>query len=449
MKKILLLISFVLIGFSTLFAQESYNVQRDERNMGDTAKTKKSKEDKNCQPQALGDWIKQVLGKEESKPKPLKDFNALVLPNISSNPTNGFILGVGGALSWYMGSRETTRVSAAGFTVAYTSKNQLISFIKPNIYTKDNKLFLQGDLRFYLYSQPTYGLGTNSPPDTSSLQMPSNFHWDGEGGSSDSIAFPMKFNYVKIHEIVNFKLKENFYAGVGYHLDYYSSIKDTKYKPATDSTPELETPHHYWSHKHGFDSSKYILSGISANILYDSRDNMINAYKGIYANINYRYNFNVLGSSEDASTLWAEFRYYKGLSKKLPRHVIACWFFGDFNLTGNMPYLTLPALGEDQRARSGRGYTNGRYRGKNLVYGEIEYRFPISQCSQILGGVVFVNATTTDNPNLNVNLFQYVQPGIGFGIRVMVNKNFRTNINLDIAIGHKSSGFYFSGQETF
>jgi hypothetical protein len=27
---------------------------------------------------------------------------ALILPNISSNPSNGLLLGVGGAISWYM-----------------------------------------------------------------------------------------------------------------------------------------------------------------------------------------------------------------------------------------------------------------------------------------------------------------------------------------------------------
>ena len=47
------------------------------------------------------------------------------------------------------------------------------------------------------------------------------------------------------------------------------------------------------------------------------------------------------------------------------------------------------------------------------------------------------------------SLFEYVRPAVGFGIRVMVNKYFRTNINLDYAIGKKSKGFYFSGQETF
>lgn len=84
-----------------------------------------------------------------------------------------------------------------------------------------------------------------------------------------------------------------------------------------------------------------------------------------------------------------------------------------------------------------------------MLYGEVEYRFPISKCSGILGGVVFVNATTFSNDTRDVGLFEYVRPGAGIGLRVMLNKNFRTNINLDFGAGHKSQGFYFSGTETF
>ena len=184
-------------------------------------------------------------------------------------------------------------------------------------------------------------------------------------------------------------------------------------------------------------------------MVYDTRDNMINPYEGIYANINYRINPTWMGSDQVSSSLWLEFRTYVGLSKKTQRNVLAFWAFGNFNLAGTQPYLTLPALGDDQRARSGRGYTNGRYRGDHLIYAEAEWRFPISPCSKILGGVLFVNAVTASNPNTDVKLFQYIRPAVGFGIRVMVNKYFRTNINLDFAIGKESKGFYFSGQETF
>jgi outer membrane protein assembly factor BamA len=193
----------------------------------------------------------------------------------------------------------------------------------------------------------------------------------------------------------------------------------------------------------------YTVSGVSVNFIYDTRDNQINPYKGIYANLNYRINPTFLGSSENSSTLWLEFRTYVGLSKKTPRHLIAFWAYGEFLMSGKLPYLVEPYLGDDQRARSGRGYTNGRFRGNNLVYGEVEYRFPIWPCSHIIGGVLFANAVTTDNPGRHVALFQYIKPAVGIGIRVMVNKYFRTNINLDYAIGVKSKGFYFSGQETF
>lgn len=398
-----------------------------------------------CPQQALGDLIKQIFkSKKEKEPKPPKKFLALILPNISSNPSNGFLLGVGGTFGWYMGPKNTTNVSAAPFTVAVTSKKQLISFVKSNIYTRENKFFLQGDWRFYLYSQPTYGLGTNAP-DT--MNLPGGFHWDGEGGSLDSAAFPMKYNYVKFHEIVNMNVGGAWYAGLGYHFDYFYSIRDEKLH--LDTTPQLITPHYYYSERYAYDPEQYMLSGISANVVYDTRDNQANPYKGIFANASYRYNLRVLGSDRDASSLWLEFRTYLGLSKRNPRHLVAFWLFGDFNLTGELPYMTLPSLGGDQRARSGRGYTNGRYRGSNLIYGEVEWRFPITPCSKILGGVIFVNASTTDNPDRDVALFEYVQPAVGFGLRVMVNKYFRTNINLDFAIGRKSTGFYFSGQETF
>ena len=389
------------------------------------------KPEKNCYQQDLGD----LLRKKDKKPKPPKNFWALILPNISSNPTNGFMLGITGAISWYMGPDSNTGVSSAPFTLSVTSKSQFLSYLKTNIYTKNNEYFLQGDWRFYIYSQPTYGLGTNAPD---SVGVSHEFHWAGESVKNDSAAFPMKFNYLKIHEIVNKKIINYLYAGIGYHLDYYYAIDDEHLD--LDTTPQLITPHYLYSQNNNFDTARYMLSGMSLNVVYDSRDNNINAYKGIYANINYRYNFTFLGSDQNASNLWVEFRTYLGISKKKARNLVALWTFGDFNLTGHMPYLTLPYLGEDQRARSGRGYTNGRFRGEQLIYAEAEWRFPISQCSEILGGVIFVNATTTTNKDRDVRLFQYIEPAVGFGLRLMVNKRFRTNINLDFAIGNKTTG---------
>jgi hypothetical protein len=431
MKKGLLLLLFFIFTLAGLAEN------------ADTTKTQKHPNNPNCEQQAVGDLLRK---KSNTSTKPPRKMSALVLPNLSSNPTNGFMFGVGGALGWYMGDKATTKVSSAAFVGAVTTKNQLITTIKSNIYTRENKFFLQGDWRFYLYSQPTYGLGTNAPD---SVKLPNGVSWMGESAGKDSAIFPMKFNNLKIVEIVNKNIIGDLYAGVGFNLDYYYSIVDEKYRPATDSTPLMITPYHYYTDTNNFNLNKSIVSGISLNVVYDTRDNQISPFKGYYANINYRINPTWMGSDQSSSSLWVEFRTYVNVRKKTPRNVVAFWLFGDFVLTGKVPYLTLPYLGEDQRARSGRGYTNGRFRGNNIVYGEVEWRFPISQCSKILGGVLFVNATTTSNPNNGVKLFQYVRPAVGCGLRVMINKYFRTNINLDFAIGKESKGFYFSGQETF
>jgi hypothetical protein len=410
------------------------------QNATDTIKHQKTNRDSLCLQEDVG----FLFRKKDEAPKPPKKFGALLYPNISANPSNGFMYGVGGTFGWYFGSRANTKVSGAVVTIAYTTKNQLITFIKSNTYTRGNSFFLQGDWRCYIYSQPTFGLGTNAPDTTN---IPSSTSWMDANTSEVDGSFPMKFNYLKLHEIVNIRIVKNLYAGLGYQLDYYGQIKDLLLN--TDTLPQQITPHYYYSKKYGFDTSAYAQSGICANVIYDSRDNLIDAYKGIYANIRYTYNFTFLGSSQEESALWVEFRTYLGVSKKRPRHLVAFWLFGDFDLSGKSPYLTLPYIGMDQRTRSGRGYVNGRFRGDNILYGECEYRFPISPCTQILGGVVFVNATTTSNLDRNVGLFAYVQPAIGLGLRVMVNKNFRTNLNFDFAIGRQSKGFYLTGQETF
>ena len=395
---------------------------------------------KNCEPKDIGDLFR----KKSKPPKRIKSFSALVLPSISSNPTNGLVLGVGGVFSWFMGPRDLTRVSTAPFQVAVTSRNQLISFVKPNIYLKDNKYFLQGDWRFYLYSQPTFGLGTNSP-DT--INIPNSIHWQGDSRGVDTLAFDMNFNYLKIHEVVNREIRENVFLGLGYHLDYYYQIEDLDLNLQAD--PVLLTPYYVYNRQFGYDSSRSLLSGLSLNAVYDSRDNMANPYKGFYVNLNYRYNFEALGSDQNSSTLWTEFRTYVGLSRRHERHLLAFWLIGSFTVTGDLPYLNLPAIGDDQRTRAGRGYVNGRFRGKNYVYGEVEWRFPILPCSEILGGVIFVNAITADNPRVGVSLFDSVRPAVGVGLRFMLNKSFRTNINVDFAAGEKSGGLYFAGQETF
>ena len=391
----------------------------------------------------LGDVFRKLFLKGRKPKNPEKNVVFLILPDISYNPTNGLLLGISGNISWAFGDKKETRVSLLNFNAAYTSKNQLLTFIKSNIYTKDNMYFLEGDWRFNLYRASTFGLGTNSPEE----DFDGHFAWEGAPVDEASGGYPMKYNFAIFHQIVNRKVHNNIYLGIGYHLDIYWKINDLNLN--LDTIPLQITPHYSYSLQHGFDPSAYTLSGFSLNAMFDSRDDQINAYKGYYAKLNYRYNPKFLGSDENSSELWAEFRTYVGLSKKIPRHLIAFWLFGNFQTTGNMPYYTLMSLADDQKSRSGRGYLAGRYRGENLLYGEVEYRFPILKRRQTLGGVVFLNAVTATNNAADERLFEYVRPAMGVGLRVLMNKVSRMNICIDFGIGFKSDGIYFAGTEAF
>lgn len=428
----LLITGIFIFQTNVLSGQSEKNTETDKF-------TSEIKLQKNCPQKDLGDLFR----KEGVTREPRKTM-LLVMPNVSSNPLNGLLLGVAGSTGFYLGGRENSRVSAIGFNVAYTTKNQFLAFAKSNVYTKGDRFFLQGDWRYFIYNAPTWGLGTNAPD---SVELENSFVWQGAKMDDISDGYKLSYNYLKLHEIMNYKVAGYTYVGLGYHLDYFYKIVDNSLR--FDTIPYQLTPHYLYTEIFEFDSSKYAISGLSLNMVYDSRDNLINPYKGSFINLNYRNNLEFLGSSQNSSSLWVEYRTYIPLSKNVQRHLLAFWLFGNIRVTGRQPYLTLMATGEDQRARSGRGYIAGRFRGEDMVYGEVEYRFPISQCSKVLGGVLFLNATTTSNQTRDVSLFSYIRPGAGVGLRLMLNKNFRTNITLDFGFGHKSQGFYFSGTETF
>ena len=108
-------------------------------------------------------------------------------------------------------------------SVQFTTKSQLLVLLKNNIYTSNNRFPLSGDWRFQKYSQDTYGLGTNSPEGG---LIDYQYSLMGLQTSMDSLAQPMKFNFLRLYQTVSIKLAKGFYAGIGYNLDYYYKIVD-------------------------------------------------------------------------------------------------------------------------------------------------------------------------------------------------------------------------------
>ena len=416
--------TFLFLFFVAVYAQ-------------DTTKTKK-------------ELKKEKKEAKKNKPPEKGDIYFAPLPVLAVNPTFGVMFGLAASTSMFVGDPKTTHMSTSLGTLTYSTKKQFMFTFKTNVYLPEDNWILLGDWRYFNTSQPTYGLGTGPQ----SAKLAGNGIEYGEGMFSEPIpdAQMMEFQYIRFHETVLKKIRKSFYAGIGYHLDYHFQINDNLLN--LDTVPPVITSHYAYCTEYGYNPEKYTLSGLSLNAMYDSRDNAATPYKGMYALITFRYNPTFLGSTKSASSLWLEYRNYFNLSKKQqPSHMLAFWAYGNFQTSGNLPYLDLPAVGWDQFGRSGRGYTQGRFRGQNLMYSELEYRVHLlgtKKNSDFLGAVVFVNATTASNKDANINLFEYVDPGFGIGLRFMVSKSSRTNINLDYAWGkYGSHGLFLNVNESF
>jgi len=389
----------------------------------------------------LVDVVRKALNKPP-KEKPADGGSLILLPTIGLNPATGFMVGIGGQYAFKVSG--STLYSVWSGSTQFTTKSQIIFSLKNNIYTKNNHFLLSGDWRFQIFSQDTYGLGTNSPEGGI---LDYQYSLQGLATTQDSLAQPMKFNFGRFYQSVSYKIKDGLYAGIGYNFDSYSKINDEKLR--LNPGDSLFTSHYAYNTLYGYSTESYYSSALNINAILDTRDNMINSYKGYYAYVSWRGGLKILGNKDNTNLWQFEYRSFHSLSVSNPRHLIAFWVTGNFSAEGGFPYMILPATAYDQRGRSSRGYVQGRFRGNNFLNGEAEYRFPISKPGGILGGVLFINATTTDNPIQDLKLFEAVKPAYGIGLRIMVDKRSRTNLCIDYGFGKKSGGIYLAAGETF
>jgi hypothetical protein len=367
--------------------------------------------------------------------------NLSLLPVIGYSPANGFVVGGAVSVTEYHGDPKTTRLSSALLNASFTTKKQILLNLRFDYFTAGNKWYISGDNRLLFFAQPTYGLGIYG------LQN-QVYHFSVNGGDVDrsDSAQPMRFNYIRLYETVSRRIVGKWYAGMGIMFDIDFNIKDQSLKL---DTPDAHlTSHYVYSKSYGFDTAHYSANGVSFQVIHDSRDNPINAYSGTYLNLAFRVNPVAFGSTQNSTMLYYEWRNYIGLSKRIPRNVLAFWFWGVLVTSGTMPYLALPAITWDTYNRSGRGYIQGRFRGNNMIYEEAEFRYQISR-NGLFGGVLFANFTTASNPLSGQKVFDSVAPGYGFGLRIKMNKKDRTNIAIDYGLGDGFAGIYFNIREAF
>ncbi len=381
--------------------------------------------------QDLFDFLKRLRRKPPATPgaEPQAEWDyrkpmIAVMPAISSKPSTGVSLGASGSVAVYFGDPKTTPISSAVMGLSVSSKKQTVLAAKFSASSANNRMRLEGDNRLQWTSQDSYGLGT---------------------GTTVADEVTARFTYVRVYETALFQLGKGIFAGVGFHYANHSALR-----PGVDGDP-LWDPSAFaaYSRQYGFDLESQSSAGPGFNLLVDTRDNPINASKGWLASISYRPYFkDLLGGDSAWQQVVLDLRTFVKV-KKNERQKVALWVYGDLVADGVAPYFDLPALGTDTYGRTGRGYTEGRFRGERLLYGEVEYRATLTR-NGLLGMVAFANTTTVANRQTGESLFDGFAPAGGVGLRLSFNKRSKTNLCADFAWGKGGSkGLYLALQEAF
>ena len=342
------------------------------------------------------------------------------LPTASTLPDGGgkmFITST--TAGFYLWSKQTTNLSSFTFTPYFNFKGRFGLPLRSSIWFNNNQWYLAGDTRFMVYPQDTWGLGGNQPEEN---------------------RMRVDYRYIRFYQSLYRRIKSYLFAGVGYNLDYHMRIKGNLVNN------DLQDVSGY---AFGTDYGQNSLSsGLTLNLLYDTRNNSINPLPGCYANLIYRINTPVLGSNRVWSSVYADMRKYISLNPGKPaqQNTLALWTYFWSTLDRGAPYLSLPSVGWDLYNRSGRGVEQNRYRGQSLWYTEAEYRRSITR-NGLLGFVLFANLTAVNEPD--TRQFNYFHPAGGGGLRIKINKASNTNIAIDYGFSKGYSSIRLNLGEAF
>jgi len=316
----------------------------------------------------------------------------------------------------YLGPRKTTNLSSATFTPYWNFGSRYGLPIRTSVWLPGNSWLIQGDTRFLVYPQFTWGIGNSRSELDRTL---------------------VDYKYIRFYQSALKKIKPYLYAGMGYNLDYRFNI-------STESPSVNLEQFSGYSYGTGKNS---VSSGLSANVVYDTRSNSINPLPGMYANLVYRINPTFLGSNQNWSSIYLDLRKYISMNPGNPvqQNTLALWSYFWTVLNNKTPYLDLPSTGWDPYNRSARGIDQNRYRGRTLFYLESEYRRDITQ-NGLLGFVVFANANTVSGSG---SLFTAWRPAAGTGLRIKFNKASGTNIGIDYGVSKGYSSILLNLGEAF
>ena len=330
-----------------------------------------------------------------------------ILPLIYYTPDTRWAFGAAGVYYFKVvpkrdGEKET-RMSNIQFLTDYTQNKQLDVWGIWNVFSRNENYLFKGEARFRNFPDRFYGIGNSTPRDGEELYS---------------------YSLISIKNLVMKQIHPSFFAGVDYHIE-------KEYDFALTPGGSLESGNIPGS-------SGSIGSAIGLVALFDSRDNVINTFRGRLAEVSSYFYAPAIGST--FPFIYLNLLYHDFVQVRR-RHVLA--FQGKVRLgRGTVPFLDMSTAGNDDLLR---GYAKNRFRDRNFIGGQVEYRFPLFWR---FGAVTFAGLgdVFSGHRDLSVAAIKY---SVGAGLRFVINPTERLNVRFDYGYGTEGGHFYFVVAEAF
>lgn len=180
-------------------------------------------------------------------------------------------------------------------------------------------------------------------------------------------------------------------------------------------------------------------SGIGATLTWDSRDSALSARRGGYYHASITTFQHALGSEYAYTRFNVDLRQFVPLGGD---HTLALQLYGDLN-AGNIPFQHLALLGGQYRLR---GHFEGRFRDKNYLLAQAEYRTPIFLWR--FGFVAFAAAGVVA-PRVDAFAPADIKWAAGAGVRFALDVRERIHLRADFGAGPDTWGLYVNVLEAF
>ncbi len=333
-----------------------------------------------------------------------KGAGILVAPILYYLPETRLAFGLAGNLVFRLGNTNgQDRPSTVSPIFVYTQNKQFKSQLSADIYFKQEDYHLIADLKFQRYPDKFFGIGSHMSKDAE------------EDFTSNTFALTLSF--LK-------KIEQHMDIGIQYN---FSKSKITDCEPGK-LLVKGDIP----------GSRGSLLSGISLLVNLDSRDNIFFPRRGEWFKFNAQFYHPLIGSKFEFETYRLDLRKYFPLFSS---HVLAIQSVVQIQ-SGEVPFQHLSMIGGQYVMR---GYYEGRYRDKNLMVLQTEYRLPLFWR---LGAVGFAAVGDVARRCRDFTL-DNVKYSYGFGFRYLFNKAENMYVRFDVGFGKNSSAIYFSVFEAF